>query len=79
MFRDEHGLRMWVVVLLCVLAVLLVFGLIGSLACLDANQTCRVVNEQTGLPTHWEFWGGCFVTVGDRTVPLDTWRLMEVR
>ena len=66
-------------ILLTALAILLVLGIVAGMVCIGVNQTCRVIHEQTGLPTHWEFWGGCFVTVGDRTVPMDTWRLMEVR
>jgi hypothetical protein len=80
MFHDQYGdLHGWVLVMLGMLVLVLGFGLCIGGCCLANYQECRTVHQLTGLPTQWTFWGGCFVTVGDRTVPLDTWRLMEVK
>lgn len=33
----------------------------------------NTIHDQTGLPTHYDRWHGCFITVDGRTIPYEKW------
>ena len=60
---------------LVVLFVVSVFT-IGIMYAID-KPICSNIETQTGYPTKFELFGGCFIQVKDNWIPLDNWRYIE--
>jgi hypothetical protein len=60
----------FVAIVVSVLTVLAILG--GSLWW--ESEKCSQVGEMTGKDTQWRFMSGCYVKVGDRWLPRDSWR-----
>jgi hypothetical protein len=62
----------WLVAALLIVAGGITLG-VGKTEDYEQRHCLYTIHDQTGLPTHYERWHGCFITVDGRTIPYEKW------
>lgn len=62
----------WLFAALALVAAGVTLG-VGKTEDYEQRHCLYTIYDQTGLPTHYERWHGCFITVDGRTIPYEKW------